>query len=760
MNVTEVENNPTQNYLFEDSEPCEDISYGSCFNADRLLIFPKHSKLTIEAKEQQVGGNLKKGTYEFYVAYSDLMGNEMVQYSTPTNPISIFDENNNILSQTTTDEFTNFAIKLKINNLDSKNFKYYKVAVVERNNVENTQSIFVVGVYPTTDDTVVYTHSGSSNDDLYIARGNVSIKKRMDFNALNAVKPSWEKFKGTMVSGDTLWHYGAVAKEEINLQPVVNLFSSLACWNSSVAKEDLYKNSIATSKYKYYMRGEVQPFSIRFYNKDGSYTSNFPWIGRPKLPNDSLAVDVDGLNYKSLHETQGICSTTDRTERWQVYNTATVFPGICTDIDEGAIEINETSTQTCLIEDVATISTNTIQIQLDEEFTDLASYVNDNPSLVIPEITPYLIDTYPDECTPTFIGDCGAPTLESERNLIGDVVGEVKVIVEKLDSEYTPSIPPKICSPYKIDTSTGSYLNDTDFMNSFMPCDGTSREPVYLRDSDFVNEVCAYAETIPVINDPTASTLGIFMNYKGSDDVNTIVGTQTTENNNFIQTVALVSATTGNISVNINGTIYTTTYSGSPSATMSSFYTTHKSAIETQTSGTLSVATNTVSLSDALVFITEVTATGDIVTDYTTVGNFTKKLHKGALFFKGTKDGRDKIVFEISKNSSCGTNIDALDYTNQLRYTIYEDCSATTILDSGLVTTTSGVLEILDLTTYPNNFYVAIDAPLQVESIRDTGCFACGADPLPACDFKTVYKIVPSCGCFSVRLREIENKYA
>lgn len=228
LNVTDLEDKGAQNYLFEINDPCEDPTYSNCIDIDKLLIFPKHNRIILNPSEQQLGGNLKKGTYEFWAAYCDLLGNEMTQYSTPTNPISIFDENNNIQSQTETDEFTNFAIKIKVDNLDTRHFKYYKIAVVERNNVVNTQSVFLAGIYPTTDDTVIYTHSGSSNDDLYIARGNVSVKKRMDFNTLNSIKPNWEKAKFTMVSGDSLWHGGLIQEEELNIQPVMNLFGGVS----------------------------------------------------------------------------------------------------------------------------------------------------------------------------------------------------------------------------------------------------------------------------------------------------------------------------------------------------------------------------------------------------------------------------------------------------------------------------------------------------------------------------------------------------
>ena len=193
--IEEALENETFDYLHSEDIACEDPQETPCLDVDKLLVNPKHSRLRIEADKEQTGGNLKQGTYEFWGAYCDAYGNETTEYSTPTNPISIWDENNYIQAQTETDDFTNFAIKLKVTNLDKDTFKYYKIAVVERNNVNNTQSVFLAGIYPTTDDIVVYTHSGSSNDDLYITRGNISLKKRMDFSTLTAIKPQYIKAK-------------------------------------------------------------------------------------------------------------------------------------------------------------------------------------------------------------------------------------------------------------------------------------------------------------------------------------------------------------------------------------------------------------------------------------------------------------------------------------------------------------------------------------------------------------------------------------
>jgi hypothetical protein len=519
INITDLEEN-TPNYLHIQEVACGTDTTEECFIADKLLVFPKHSKIIIEAKEEQIGGNLKMGTYEFYAAYCDLSGNVMSEYSTPTNPISIFDENNNIQSQTTTDEFTNFAIKLQIKNLDTKHFKYYKVAAVERNNVEAQQSVFLAGIYPTTDDTVVYTHSGSNNDDLYIARGNVSIKKRMTLAELGAIKPTYERFKGTMVSGGALWHFGATVKEEINLQPVVNLFSILH-WSSTLAKENLYKSAIATSRYKGYMRNEVQPFSIRFYDKDGGYTAAFPLIGRPKNAIDGQT--VTDTNFDSLDANTNICGVNTRTEKWQIFNTATKYEDTCDNGLNTVVTEEEVIRKSCIadIEDTIPAGTETIPLGNGETYTSLDDYLQDH---TIDGISEYIKEedgsyvSYPEHCVVDFNGDCGAPTLLPNSVVqIKEVFGETVTLNQKDTAEYLKSVPPPFCSPYKYDTSSDkiAFLKDTE-MTSFMQCVGSDRGYTYVRNGDFLNEECAYAKTILEQEDPTQSGASIFMNYDGS----------------------------------------------------------------------------------------------------------------------------------------------------------------------------------------------------------------------------------------------------
>lgn len=709
LNVADLEERPTDNYLFRKETPCKEDEIVDCIIIDKLLVFPKHSYLQLEPELIQTGGNLKLGTYEFRVAYCDVLGNEMTQYSTPTNPLSVFDEN--VLVQTELDVYTNFAIKIKVKNLNSKNFKYYKVVCIERNNVNNTQSPFVEGIHPTTDDTILYTHSNSSDDSLYVTTGNISVKKRIDLNTLNAIKPTYERAKGTMVSGDVMWDYGLHKKEELNLQPVVNLFSGLSQWITSAAKQDLYKSTIATSRYKGYMRNEVQPFSIRFYTKDGDYTANFPFIGRPA--NDRDNETVSDKNYQSIDANTPKCGVNSRNKKWQIFNTATVTSS-CSPIDTSNI-ITEDVNKSCQIKDVFEIPANEVILNIEDRYSTLAEYIADKPETDISGITDYLEAVYPQHCTPPFSENCSDITLTSEVNKIARVLTSVTTIekseeyfiqevslgddfedvgfkvvnepftatknkvwtngtlvyrlgtddtfIEKEIGEYLPSVPPEFCNVYKRNSTDGKYDQDTSFMENYMRCENDIRKIVYKRDSQFNNEVCGYA---PEVLDNNEGGMPIFLNYAGS------------------------------------------------------------------------------------LILDDLKTTKD-VDPSTITSDFADKLHVKAQFFKIQKNSRKEIIFEITKTSDCVSDKDQLPIVNKLRYTLYKSCNDFTVLGGGIVDTTLGKIVKIDTSAFTSpSFIVAIDSPVMAEIIQDV-CFF-------DTDTHMAYKIIPPCGCFYMTTKDVEFK--
>ncbi len=522
-------------YLQDAEVDCNGVLVeATCLKTYKLLQFPEHARLKIEPEAVQVGGTLKMGVYEFYAAYSNLYGDEATNYGTPTNPISIFDENNNILNDETTDSFTNYAIRLKVSNLDTR-FPYYKVVCVETNNVNRTKSAFIVGIYPTTDNTILYTSSGSTNDD-YVVTGNSSIKRRVDLYELSKVRPEYDFATGDVQSGGRKFMWGLKTKSEINLQPVVNLFGSLLKWQSNVAKENLYKTPIATAMYKGYMRNEVQPFAIRFLNKDGGYSANFPLIARPHVDNEKDEVDTTGdINYLSLTANTPICTTTDRKQRWQIYNTASQDT-ICDDYTAGGTPVEEDVEKKCTIDDAGFVPANSITLPIEEGYTydGLADYIENNRDYIL---NPTSGEVYtnlgffltaanvPGNCTPTFPSTCPEPhNLVREIIGIDEIVGEVNILNPRALDDYQKSIPPSFCNTYSIDQTNTEPIPDTKFMETYMGCKDGALKTVLKRDVNTNNSSCTYAAPISNNNIPINPGVGYFHDYFGADSIAGLAG--------------------------------------------------------------------------------------------------------------------------------------------------------------------------------------------------------------------------------------------
>ena len=726
LNVTNLDDNPTSHYLLTREIPCEDDEVVDCILVDKLLAHPKHKRIRLRPDIIQTGGNLKRGTYEFHAVYCDVLGNEMTNYCTPTNPIPIFDENNVDLSQPTLDSFTNFAIKVKVSNLDTT-FKYYKVVCVERTNVDNTTSAFVVGIYPTTNDTVAYTHSGSSTDD-NITRGNVSIKRRIDQRVLNMNKPIYERAKGTMISGGVMFDYGLQEKEQVNLQPVVNLFSSLFEWQTLAAKESLYKGSIANSLYKGYMRNEVQPFAIRFINKDGSTTASNVVVGRPANSED-LDI-ISDANYVSINANTPTCGVNDRNKRWQIFNTA-IATGTCNEITGGA-ETVETISKKCTVKNVAEIPANNITLEIGSGYKDLETYLEGNEGTNIPGITSYLEATYPGDCSPNFGRTCEATSLVSESNDLTYVLSQVTEIVSG--------------NKYIIQTlAAGDDFSNLGFVTENKVFTATSKTPnswtngtiVYITSETLTYNYKDLGEYIKIAAPKSASIYqrdSVTSRYK--EDVDFENGYMTCTNRYVLV-------------YNLDGTTETPfLYKKLPVYFRDSTFQNENCSLATDigdnvTSGEMNILNYLGGSS-----VASLLSTRDA--DPSTVdANFQNKIHKKAIFFKGYKNSRNTLILEITPTSECPSDADSLVNLKKLRYTIFKSCTDNTILDAGIVSTDQGLFKILDTTLFPSTFIVAIDSPI----VSDTIDLTCNGT-----SNALIYKISPPCGAFSIFTRDIEAK--
>lgn len=340
----------------------DEYTTGGVVDCDMLRMFKEPEVLELEPTEIVLGGRLKRGVYQAIGAYCDILGNEQSRYFSLTNPINIFDEQNNILEQSEIADETSFAIKIKAKNLD-KGFSHYKVVFVQKNDINSSTTYIEEGIYSTSDDTVVF-----DTDDN---------KKRTTIDALAAPAIKIERAKQLKEINNTLFLNGITNKKVPNLQKVVNLLGIYIQWQSYIATEDLYKNGVSSSKYKGYFRDEVVPLAIRFI-KDGDYTPNYPLIGRPLIEGEDDEIEESNQDFKSVNKLNK--DNPQITKKWQLYNTASVEEKCVTQGEITYKKITENVTKVTTVSNIGEVTNGffTLPIESGEIFDDLKSYLNEN----------------------------------------------------------------------------------------------------------------------------------------------------------------------------------------------------------------------------------------------------------------------------------------------------------------------------------------------------------------------------------------------
>lgn len=667
-------------YSYEGEEVCGDDSgvIPTCLSCEKMRMFKRFNIPFLHPENIVLGGRLLQGVYEFLIAYTDEAGNEMSEYYSITNPISIFDENNRMSDGT---ERTNFAIKLDISGLD-KDFGHYKIVVIQTNTKQET-SYFEEGIHPVNDDTILYSSEQG--------------KKRTDLSTILKSKIHVEKLGGITQSNGYLFGYDITVTKEINLQPVVNLMGSFLRWQTHIAKENLYENGVASATLKGYHRDEVYPFSIHFILDGGYTTAEFPLIGRPATLEDREALPAND-DRDSIQYINDSCVVNGITERWQLYNTAKTL-GVCElSYEVPTTTITEDISKTCYIPEIATMPAGEFTISLNQGgyYTDLYDFIqrNQNDCQDYPFCS-YLDPTsYPQTCVPVF-DNCDTPVLNSQSIQVENVVNET---VEKIErdflTEYAKMKKPSICAIYATNNQNGAILRDTAFEKRYMPY--AYVEPaldppffvfatVYSRNYDFTNDGCLYAEDIINIETTNIDLNGYFHNYLGANSLS-----------------------------------------------------------ELQTDKT-SIFTNT---------------------------EFSNKISKSALWFKGQVNNREKFILEVSKQNDPPAD-DSISIGQTVRLDIFNKCSATTSVFSELVDLTVGVQYYITITTtgftlknsntgvetsvvtslIDGEFFVAIDIPtVSNPALEDP-------DEVPLEDVSVVrFHTAPTDGCFSIATRNIEYK--
>lgn len=490
----------------------------TCLDADKLLIFKKYNHPIVKPLSISVGGNLLEGVYQFAIAYSDIEGNTISEYTSITNPVEIFDRNK--INRQGGDEVkpTNFAIQLKLSNLDSR-FEYVKLVAVQKTILSKTNQAFVIGVFPRTTEQVTFS---TTLGKVEIAISDL-LQKNLFVKSANLITT----VNNTLMLGDL------TMQKELNLQPVVNLLGGFVKWQTHVATEDLYKDGVNVSKFLGYNRDEVVPLGIKFLMDGGFKTAVFPFIARPPKPEDLET--VENADTESVLANKNSCNTTERTQRWQFYNDAT-NEGRIEEGEVSTVFVTEQETKVCRILAIAKSEEGSFVITDVDTFTTLEEYINDNREnpnafgnsglydLLNPE-------NYEENCLEGLFDEetCETPERVGAIIEVASIENQqIEGVERQFPTEYQRIRKPTPCSIYRRGEDN-NFERDTQFEQDFMP----PNRVVFFRDYFFTNESCATADVLQNITSPSDNTQPYFFNYIGANTILELLTSRTSLGGNW-----------------------------------------------------------------------------------------------------------------------------------------------------------------------------------------------------------------------------------
>jgi hypothetical protein len=283
---------------------CKSPIYEDVLDCNKIKLHPDIEYPCIEIVDVVQGGSLVSGVYQFFVCYSNSLGQSLSSYTAATNPTPIFER----YITTDTNYKTSKAIHLSIKGISKTSVnKYYNLVVAET--IDNSTVFKLVGTFPINssniNDVFNYTYTGNQNHNI------------LSENDVFRKYPYYSTAKSVTKSNNYLFWSGLSGFNNMNLQRVANNIKLY--WQTTSIPEAAYKNPKNTSKYRGYMRDEVYSFAIVFGMSNGEESCALH-IPNRIATNDDLSIisNKDVISYPN-------CSTEQRNKKWQIYNTATVL---------------------------------------------------------------------------------------------------------------------------------------------------------------------------------------------------------------------------------------------------------------------------------------------------------------------------------------------------------------------------------------------------------------------------------------------------
>ena len=271
-------------------------------DCNKLKVQPNFQIPSLDISDIVVGGDLKAGTYQFAIQYSNSSGDGYTSYYSVTNPTSIAN------TEITTPDFqysVGNSIVVEINNLDVTGyFQYFNLAVIKT--INGGTSVELVGTYNIQNKETTVTYTGQNVTQIPLSIGDV-LEKFPYYDVAQDV---------TNVQDVIVWD-NLTSIDRINYQSIANQIQ-LQWETYKLPANNTYADGFYTANLRGYLRDEVYAFEIVFLLDNGKQTDGFHIPGRAKNFNETSEPDVTTANDDYIG---------DGTPQpyWKIYNTASVL---------------------------------------------------------------------------------------------------------------------------------------------------------------------------------------------------------------------------------------------------------------------------------------------------------------------------------------------------------------------------------------------------------------------------------------------------
>ena len=288
-------------YLDNDDGLC-DPEIEAVLDCNKLKVQPNFQIPSLDVTDIVVGGDLRAGTYQFAVQYSNASGDAYTSYYSVTNPTSIAN------TEVTTADFqysVGNSIVLNVSNLDVTGyFQYFNLAVIKT--INNGTTVELVGTYNIQERSLSITYTGQNVTQIPLSLADVLEKF-----------PYYEIAQDVTNVQDVIVWDNLTSVDRVNYQSIANQIN-LQWETYKLPAGNTYADGFYTANLRGYLRDEVYAFEIVFLLDNGKQTDGFHIPGRAKNFNELSEPDVTTANNDYIGD--GLPQP-----YWKIYNTASVI---------------------------------------------------------------------------------------------------------------------------------------------------------------------------------------------------------------------------------------------------------------------------------------------------------------------------------------------------------------------------------------------------------------------------------------------------